>query len=386
MPPIITMGMTEEITASITVGDIVARRVQLFEKHSTLVTPCPIQELDYSDVNLGAPLGKGTYSNVYQASLKANPSKSYALKRLSADIPRHKRDFKTGSIDLALESKLLEKLSHPNIIKVHGVKKGNISESVESGNYFVLLDLLSETLEGRIEKWLASQKKGFFRGDKEIVSRVNTSALGIACGMQYLHKKGIIFRDMKPQNIGFSPDGEVKIFDLGIAREVQQCRATNQKLGFAGTPRYMAPEVGRGELYDMSADVYSFGLVLWEISTLLRPFRKMSSLGDYQKMVVEGGKRPRIGKVRHAGLRDLIVACWSDFPDKRPSFEIIVGRLDEICGHTKTPSKLSRHSKIQERQSSLPSDALTETESSMEALSIGVSSSNHCNNDPKVAT
>jgi serine/threonine protein kinase len=103
--------------------------------------------------------------------------------------------------------------------------------------------------------------------------------VSIARGMQYSHQQGIIFRDLKPQNVGFSPNGQVKIFDLGIARDVQQCLATNQKLGFAGTPRYMAPEVGNGEIYDRSADIYSFGILLWEICTLQKPFSKMRTLG-----------------------------------------------------------------------------------------------------------
>ena len=134
-----------------------------------------------------------------------------------------------------------------------------------------VLDLLTETLEDRIETWQTSCKRNLFRRNKSLVS--------IARGMQYSHQQGIIFRDLKPQNVGFSPNGQVKIFDLGIARDVQQCLATNQKLGFAGTPRYMAPEVGNGEIYDRSADIYSFGILLWEICTLQKPFSKMRTLG-----------------------------------------------------------------------------------------------------------
>jgi serine/threonine protein kinase len=365
---------TKESQQNRSVGQIVERRVELFEKYTKLESSYKIQELCYSDIHLGIPLGKGTYSNVYRASLRDNPTKSYALKRLSPDIPRDKRDFKTGSVDLALESKLLEKLNHPNLIKVHGVKSGNICESVEEGNYFVLLDLLTETLEDRIETWQTSYKRNLFRRDKTLVSRVDMAALGIARGMQYLHKQGIIFRDLKPQNVGFSPDGLVKIFDLGIARDVQQCLATNQKLGFAGTPRYMAPEVGNGEVYDLSADIYSFGILLWEICTLQRPFSKMSTLGDYQKMVVEQGMRPQVNKIKHAGLRDLITACWSDYPHLRPSFRIIVGILEEICGHVKAPSTPVKLSKIDndQRTSMLLSDALTEAESMVEGMNIRV--------------
>jgi serine/threonine protein kinase len=298
----------------------------------------------------------------------------YALKRLSPDVSRDKKDFKTGSVDLALESKLLEKLNHPNLIKVHGVKSGDICESVEEGNFFVLLDLLTETLEDRIETWQTSYNRNLFRRNKSLVSRVENAALGIARGMQYLHQQGIIFRDLKPQNVGFSPDGQVKIFDLGIARDVQQCLATNQKLGFAGTPRYMAPEVGNGEIYDLSADIYSFGILLWEICTLQKPFSKMRTLGDYQKIVVEQGIRPQVNKIRHAGLRDLITACWSDYPHLRPSFPMIVGILEEICGHVKAPATSVKLFKMDSKQRTtvLLSDALTEVESMVEGLNIRV--------------
>lgn len=143
-------------------------------------------------------------------------------------------------------------------------------------------------------------------------------AVGVARGLEYLHLHRIIFRDLKPSNIGFSASGTVKIFDFGLAREilVGETRMTAN----TGSLHYIAPEVNKGENYRLSADVYSYGIMLWELCTLIVPFDGMTT-ADHSKYVVHGGARSKIDKVQGSqNLRFLIQACWQHMdPKKRPT-------------------------------------------------------------------
>ncbi len=103
-----------------------------------------------------------------------------------------------------------------------------------------------------------------------------TAALQIAAGLKYLHSHNIIFRDLKPANIGFDVRGDVKIFDFGLARIMPDdgCPYTDRFLmSGAGSPRYMSPEcLTLGESYNMKADIYSFAIILWEMLSASRPY------------------------------------------------------------------------------------------------------------------
>lgn len=103
-----------------------------------------------------------------------------------------------------------------------------------------------------------------------------SAALQIACGLKYLHSHKIIFRDLKPANIGFDVRGDVKIFDFGLARVMPDggCPYTDTFLmSGAGSPRYMSPEcLTLGDSYNMKADIYSFAIILWEMLSASRPY------------------------------------------------------------------------------------------------------------------
>eukprot|EP00568_Trieres_chinensis_P009063 CAMPEP_0183314746 /NCGR_PEP_ID=MMETSP0160_2-20130417/49439_1 /TAXON_ID=2839 ORGANISM="Odontella Sinensis, Strain Grunow 1884" /NCGR_SAMPLE_ID=MMETSP0160_2 /ASSEMBLY_ACC=CAM_ASM_000250 /LENGTH=93 /DNA_ID=CAMNT_0025480145 /DNA_START=1 /DNA_END=279 /DNA_ORIENTATION=- len=92
--------------------------------------------------------------------------------------------------------------------------------------------------------------------------------------MEYLHENRIVFRDLKPQNIGFDDKNKVKIFDFGIARKLDP-GDEKHPTGNTGTLRYMAPEVAKCKNYGLEVDVYSFGMLLWEICKWKKPFHKM---------------------------------------------------------------------------------------------------------------
>jgi serine/threonine protein kinase len=135
--------------------------------------------------------------------------------------------------------------------------------------------------------------------------------------------------DLKPDNIGFSREKEcVKIFDFGLAVKLapgQKCK------GRTGTILYMAPEVGSPEGYDFPADVYSFGILLWQIMTTMIPFHAELSActGDASAMLKE--IRPPLKNIESKELQSLLESCWAAKPEDRPTFTQIRPKLRSIA-------------------------------------------------------
>jgi serine/threonine protein kinase len=192
-----------------------------------------------------------------------------------------------------------------------------------------------ETLYLRISRWRVQENRAYtpFFGHqrqrcRDQQERVSYAALGIAKGMEFLHQNRVIYRDLKPKNIGFDNDGCIQIFDFGLARIIPKgSDGLRRRLtGLTGTARYMAPEVARSDNYAFSADIYSFGILLWEICTLQTAFGKSSSPSLLFSRV-RGGVRPAIQNIRSKRLKKLLKACWHPIPEARPSFATIVDQL-----------------------------------------------------------
>lgn len=162
-------------------------------------------------------------------------------------------------------------------------------------------------------------------------------AYDIASALRYLHSKRIIYRDLKPENIGFDCRGDVKLFDLGLSRELpapeHECsEGLYLMTSPTGTLRYMAPEVMLGIRYSLSADVYSFGILLWELLTSQRPFVHMTI--EYHRLyVVHKEKRPILNHDTTYGwpepIISLVESCWQANATTRPSFDSIAKMLQE---------------------------------------------------------
>ena len=105
------------------------------------------------------------------------------------------------------------------------------------------------------------------------LKQVLTLSLDIARGMSYLHSQGILHRDLKSENLLLSEDMTVKVADFGISC-LESC--TGDVKSFTGTYRWMAPEMIKGKKHTRKVDVYSFGIVLWELLTALTPFSELT--------------------------------------------------------------------------------------------------------------
>jgi len=170
-----------------------------------------------------------------------------------------------------------------------------------------------------------------------------------ASGIAYLHANGCMHRDIKSSNILLDDQCHAKVADFGLAKnkpvEFSAVSLSSQHTGeeediaympmpsnthFAGTPRFMAPEVAKlGAKYDLKCDVYSFGMLLWEVMHQARPFKELSSL---QALHATGrGERPSIAlPAQRASFGPLIDDCWAHEPCERPNMTCVLQRLFEL--------------------------------------------------------
>ena len=195
-------------------------------------------------------IGVGAFGRVYRA-FDPNANRTVAIKVLiSIEDPETLKRFR-------VEAGTTAGLAHANIVTVHDFAE-------ENGSPYLVM----EYVEGKTLKDLiaAAEPPGIL--DKvEIMYHV-------AEGLRYAHSKGVIHRDMKPANIMVTPEGAVKIMDFGIARLAERDATLKSRQGdFAGTIPYMAPEQFRGSDTTRLADIFSYGVIYYELLSGIQPFQ-----------------------------------------------------------------------------------------------------------------
>jgi serine/threonine protein kinase len=202
-------------------------------------------------------LGRGGMGVVYEAE-DTRLGRRVALKFL----PPHAASASPERRRLVGEARAAAALNHPNITHINAIEEFD-------GDAFIVM----EYVEGRELRALVESRELPLDG-------VVALAIQIATGLKAAHDRGIIHRDVKSTNIMVTGDGRVKIMDFGLAKMVGNTRVT--KTGaVVGTTDYMSPEQVRGEDVDHRTDIWSFGIVLYEMLTGQRPFR-----GDHAQAVM----------------------------------------------------------------------------------------------------
>eukprot|EP00529_Nitzschia_sp_RCC80_P010215 CAMPEP_0113500116 /NCGR_PEP_ID=MMETSP0014_2-20120614/32130_1 /TAXON_ID=2857 /ORGANISM="Nitzschia sp." /LENGTH=761 /DNA_ID=CAMNT_0000394377 /DNA_START=168 /DNA_END=2453 /DNA_ORIENTATION=+ /assembly_acc=CAM_ASM_000159 len=296
----------------------------------------------------------------------------YAIKCIRRDIinddndeSQHKEGtFEQAAIDLVAEGHILSKVQHDNIIGLYGIKSGDIRKAFITGQssspspspspsppsnsspdkkkkllqtpdcgYFLMLEVLDGTLTDRLDK-LKRKKRNMEMQPLELwdasMNLIENVAIGVAKGLRHMHGLNVVLRDLKPDNIGFNRQGVTKLCDFGFAREVH----TIDPEEVAGSMRYMAPEVALYGETTCMCDVYSFGVLLYEICRLTKPYERFNSRSKFVKQVIEGGYRPSISSVPSPQIQELIEDCWQSSPSHRPDMTEIIQRLEtEVSLH-----------------------------------------------------
>eukprot|EP00934_Nitzschia_sp_Nitz4_P004835 Nitzschia sp. Nitz4//scaffold238_size30058//8213//9640//NITZ4_007999-RA/size30058-processed-gene-0.60-mRNA-1//-1//CDS//3329543528//4825//frame0 len=272
-------------------------------------------------------LGAGAFSEVNEVT--AMDGRRYACKHLKADLMHRPEEFATAASELAYEAHMLSSFDHPNILKIRGWTKNGIS-SFDAGrhdSFFLLLDLLDESLDDRITKW--NQDQPFLdsrAADLRYWDKLQI-LVEIASALDYVHSHGVIFRDLKPNNIGLL-NGHVQLFDFGLSRELPALDTTTpfQMSGKVGTIRYMAPEVVLHQPYNISADIYSWSMVAYELLTGEKPFSGWTP-ELYSEYVCKRGMRPDVSESLNLDLQVLLQHCWQPCASQRPSLQHIIAQL-----------------------------------------------------------
>jgi serine/threonine protein kinase len=326
------------------------KHIDSMKLYHTESKPGQIVVLSMKNVTKESILGVGGFSTVFGVRVNDIDGFSqvgvYALTCLNRFSNSSERHVRHGGRDLAVEARLLSKLNHENIIKVHGVSEATSSGSdatlASCHGHFLLLEALEEeTLEDQLEDLARSKaaSKPSYHDKEAAMDRVRNIATGIAKGLEHLHENNIVLRDLKPSNIGFDKSGCLKLFDLGLAREIH----TIGESDVAGTMNYIAPEILLRRKATLKSDIYSFGILLWELITLKRAFKKFSGCPmQFKENVLVGSWRPSLSTIPSKALRQLINVCWDSDPEQRPDITKILEVLDMESPYwisPKTPKK-----------------------------------------------
>ena len=183
------------------------------------------------------------------------------------------------------------------------------------------LGLVTEYLEGGSLR-AALSAEGAISADRR-----RTWASDVAQGMKYLYAHGIEHRDLKSGNVLLTAHQDrAKVADFGLSRREELSAITRTKAGPVGTAAYMAPELLEDNVFSEASDVYSYGILLWEIWDRGVPWRGLQPMKIMRK-VVDKRERPPVPAGMPDDVRALVGKCWAPAPDDRPDFAAITQRL-----------------------------------------------------------
>jgi serine/threonine-protein kinase len=240
-------------------------------------------------------LGKGGMSTIYLA-IQKSLDRRVAIKEL---LPSLKTD--TEMVErFKREAKASASMAHEGIVNIFDFW-------VERGSYYLAMEYLDGKDLGEVIESMGALP----------VEATVTIASKAADALHYAHQRGIIHRDVKSGNIFITPKGEAKLTDFGIAYVQGKSPLTQPGIAI-GTPEYMAPEQLRGEKPDPRSDVFSLGVVLYEMLTGRRPFGEDGEEDIIASVLSKKPKGPRsFNREVPWGLHRLTMKCLQKNPDKR---------------------------------------------------------------------
>ncbi|XP_063299643.1 mitogen-activated protein kinase kinase kinase 7 isoform X1 [Pelobates fuscus] len=253
------------------------------------------EQIDYKEIEVEEVVGRGTFGVVCKAKWRG---KDVAIKQIESESERKA---------FIVELRQLSRVNHPNIVKLYGACLNPVClvmEYAEGGSLYNVLH--------------GAEPLPYYTA-----AHAMSWCLQCAQGVAYLHSmkpKALIHRDLKPPNLLLVAGGTVlKICDFGTACDIQT-HMTNNK----GSAAWMAPEVFEGSNYSEKCDVFSWGIILWEVITRRKPFDEIGGPAFRIMWAVHNGTRPPLIKNLPKPIESLMTLCWSKDPPQRPSMEEIV--------------------------------------------------------------
>ncbi|XP_066329800.1 probable serine/threonine-protein kinase SIS8 [Miscanthus floridulus] len=272
---------------------------------SSVIDDVAEYEIPWEDLDIGERIGLGSYGEVYHADW--NGTEVAVKKFLDQDLSGVSLE------QFKCEVRIMSRLRHPNVVLFLGyvTQPPNLSiltEYLPRGSLYRLL----HRPNSRIDE----------------VRRLKM-ALDVAKGMNYLHSSHptIVHRDLKSPNLLVDKNWVVKVSDFGMSRLKHHTFLSSKST--AGTPEWMAPEVLRNEPSNEKCDVYSFGVILWELATMRVPW---SGLNPMQVVGAVGFQHRRldIPKDVDPQVASIISSCWDNDPSKRPAFSQLLSPLKQL--------------------------------------------------------
>ncbi len=234
------------------------------------------------------------------------------------------------------ESKAVAMLSHKNIVNIYDV---SVSEELK---YIVMEYIEGVTLESYIKKRGALPFEEICSFSEQILA-----------ALQHAHEKGVIHRDIKPQNILLLRDGTIKVADFGIAKLAATKETSNLSGKAIGTVYYISPEQAKGKKVDARSDLYSLGALMYELATGKLPFNSDSTVSIALKQISETPKHPKeLKKDIPNGLSTLILTAMEKNPlDRFESAAQMQKYLQKVKRH---PNRAVRLAETKKRQGTSP--------------------------------
>lgn len=252
--------------------------------------------MNYGRYEIVRELGKGSMGVVYQAH-DPQIGREIALKVLRPDRVSSE-DFVQRFLK---EARAIGRMQHPHIVTVYDVGE-------DQGTVYIAM----EFLEGvPLNAYVRENSPG----PEEIVNM----GIQVAESLDYAHRRGIVHRDIKPQNIMVAPGGIVKLTDFGIAH-VEDPEASHQTQAgeILGTPNFMSPEQVMGKKVDGRSDLYSLGVILYELASGTRPFKGDNLAAIFHAITSETPKKPHeLNPGFPPALSEIIMKCLNKAPEER---------------------------------------------------------------------
>ncbi|XP_052133766.1 uncharacterized protein LOC127752443 isoform X2 [Oryza glaberrima] len=276
-----------------------------------------LQIIKNEDLEELRELGSGTFGTVYHGKWRGS---DVAIKRIKKScFTGQSSELERLANEFWREAEILSKLHHPNVVAFYGVVKDGPGGTLATVTEFMVNGSLRHVLQHK-DKYLDHRKRLII-------------AMDAAFGLEYLHSQYIVHFDLKCDNLLVNLKDQsrpiCKVGDFGLSKIK---RNTLVSVGVRGTLPWMAPELLNGSSNKVSekVDVFSFGIVMWEILTGEEPYANMH-YGTIIGGIVNNTLRPPVPASCDPEWRRLMEQCWAPDPSQRPAFTEIAGRLRAMC-------------------------------------------------------